>query len=225
VISFHDAASGRAVPFDITDVVLAGYTGRDQEAVKKHVEELAAHGVPAPERVPAYYRTTLDRVTTSDRISVLGDQTSGEAEFVLFESEGQLWVGVGSDHTDRALERDTVRMSKQVCPKVVSSEVWRYSDISNHWDHIVLSSFVGDERPDRVYQQGGVTSLMDPTDIMQGVMARTNSRSDGMLVFSGTLPLVGELAFTKTFAAELSDEEHGLHIRIGYSVDVVEPLD
>jgi len=213
------------VPFDITDVVLAGYAGRDQEAVKRHVEELAAHGVPAPDRIPAYYRTTPDRVTTSDRISVLGDQTSGEAEFVLFESEGQLWVGVGSDHTDRALERDTVRMSKQVCPKVVSSKVWRYSDIADHWDHIVLSSFVGDERPDGVYQQGVVTSLMDPTDIMQGVMARTNSRPDGMLVFSGTLPLVGELAFTKSFAAELSDEEHGLYIRIGYSVDIVEPLD
>lgn len=219
---FVDDRTGAELGFEPRDVVLAGYTGRDQEAVRRHVEELAAHGVPAPERVPAHYRATPDRVVVADRIAVLGSETSGEGEFLVFRSDGDLWIGVASDHTDRAAERDSVRLSKQLCAKPVGRRVWRYADVVGHWPHLTLRSWSGG----RLYQEGPVTALLDPEDILAGSAARARTDPDaGLLVFSGTIPLVGELEHANAFAVELADEEHDLRLRVEYAVEVVEVLD
>lgn len=208
---------------EVHDVVLAGYTGRDQAAVQRHVAELAAHGVQAPARVPAYFRVSPDRVVTSERIIVLGHETSGEAEFVLLSDGRDLLVGVASDHTDRALERLDVAKSKQLCHKVVSREVWRYEDVRSHWDHIVLRAYA--DRQPRPYQEDLVTSLMDPDDILAGVRARTDGSLEGVLVFSGTLALVADIEYASHFAVELIDELHGHALRCAYRIEAIEPLD
>jgi len=49
---FSEADSGKPVPFDLRGVVLAGYTGRDQESVKRHIEELAEHVLYLPRTEP-----------------------------------------------------------------------------------------------------------------------------------------------------------------------------
>lgn len=223
MIRFVEATSGEELPFEIRDVVLAGYTGRDQEAVRRHVEELAAHGVAAPKRVPAFYRVTPDRVVSADRISVLGHETSGEGEFILFRDGGDVFVGVGSDHTDRAVERESVTTSKQLCDKVVAREVWRLADVRDHWDRITLRSFSGDER--KPYQKGRAAALLDPEEILRRVAGRSNAGLEGVLVFSGTLPLAGELAYASKFRVELRDEAEKRHLEVAYTVDVHDPLD
>jgi hypothetical protein len=216
----HD---GAPVDFTPSAVVLAGYTGRDQEAVRQHVEELAAHGVPAPERVPAFYSVTPELVVAADAIDVLGPETSGEVEFLLFHANGELFVGLGSDHTDRGLERESVTHAKQLCPKVVCPEVWRFADVADHWDRLVLRAFVGSER--ELYQEGPAAAMLDPQDILARTEARTGRGLDGVLVFSGTLPLVGELTHANRFAAELHDEVRDARLALDYAVTVVEPLD
>lgn len=224
--AFVDDDSGVEIAFRPRDVVLAGYTGRDQEAVRRHVHELAAHGVAAPERVPAFFRVTTDRVVVADRIRVLGNETSGEGEFLIFRWDAELWIGVASDHTDRGCERNSVRLSKQLCPKPVGPRVWRFAEVASHWDRVVLRSFHGQERPDQLYQEGPATALLDPEVILAGAAERAGADQDaGLLVFSGTLPLLSELAFARSFAVELVDEERDARLRVEYVVDVVEPLD
>jgi hypothetical protein len=220
---FVDAETGEAVEFDAADVVLAGYTGRDQAAVRQHIDELADHGVPVPERVPAFYRITPGLVVAADSIDVLGSETSGEVEFLLLRSAGELWVGLGSDHTDRALERDSVTHAKQMCPKVVASGLWRYADVAEHWDRLVLRSFAGPER--RLYQEGAVTAMLDPEDMLARVAERTGRDPAGQLVFSGTLPLAGELSYDQRFAAELCDERNGRRLSLDYTINSFDPLD
>jgi uncharacterized protein DUF2848 len=220
---FTEAASGKPVPFDLRGVVLAGYTGRDQESVKRHIEELAEHGVPGPERVPTFYSATPNLVMAADSIDVLGSESSGEAEFILFYADGGLYVGAGSDHTDRALERDSITHAKQLCPKVVSSRVWRYADVKPHWDQVTLRSFAGDERT--LYQEGPAAEMLDPQDILARVEKRTGRGLDGVLVFSGTLPLVGELAYADRFEVELRDETSGESLSLQYRVNVTKRLD
>ena len=222
-MQFIEAFTQAAHEVEVHDVVLAGYTGRDQAAVQRHVAELAAHGVQAPARVPAYFRVSPDRVVASDRIIVLGHETSGEAEFVLMFDGGDLLVGVASDHTDRALERLDVAKSKQLCHKVVGQQVWRYEDIRSHWDHIVLRAYA--DRQTKPYQEDLVTSLMDPEDILAGVQARTEGSLEGMLVFSGTLALVADIEYASHFAVELIDERHGHALRCAYQIKSIEPLD
>ena len=220
---FVEAATGEPIPFEIGGVVLAGYTGRDQASVRRHIDELAEHGVPVPERVPSFYSATPNLVVATDSIDVLGAETCGEAEFVLFRSNGELYVAAGSDHTDRALERESVTHAKQVSPKVVSREAWRYAEVAPRWDRIALRSFAGEDRA--VYQVGRAADLLDPEDILARVEARTGRGLDGVLVFSGTLGLAGELSFADRFEVELLDETTGDRLAVQYRINVIDPID
>ncbi len=223
MIRFTEAASGAGIALEPRDVVLAGYTGRDQEAVRRHVAELAEHGVPAPEQVPAFFRVTPELVAVTDRIAVLGLETSGEGEFILFTADGTLFVGVGSDHTDRAVEREDVAKSKQLCRKVVGGRVWRLDDIGPHWDHVILRSYA--DGADNPYQEGPVASLLEPEEILRRVEERTGRTLDDVLVFSGTIPLAGELTYASRFRVELVDELHAMRLEAEYAVEVSDLLD
>ena len=77
-------------------LVVAGWTGRDSAAIEHHIEELAALGVPRPSSVPLYYRMASLLLTQSAEIEALGDQSSGEAEPLLFFSQGEWWLGAVS---------------------------------------------------------------------------------------------------------------------------------
>ncbi|MGH6777287.1 MAG: DUF2848 family protein [Bradyrhizobium sp.] len=85
-------------------LVIAGWTGRDIAALEHHIEELAALGVPRPSSVPVFYRTSVNGLTQTRRLEVLGPHTSGEVEPVLLGLDSDLWLGLGSDHTDRKAE-------------------------------------------------------------------------------------------------------------------------
>lgn len=80
---------------EVTRVICAGYAGRDQESVRKHIEELKALGVPAPAETPAFYSVPPERVTTADSVRVRGRHTSGEVEFVLFKTGSARWSRSG----------------------------------------------------------------------------------------------------------------------------------
>ena len=65
----------------INSVVVAGWTGRNIQAVQHHIDELAALGISPPSQVPLYYRVSNALLTQSDTIDVLGDDSCmvGEA--------------------------------------------------------------------------------------------------------------------------------------------------
>src|SRR5574341_1413948 len=109
-MNFALHAGGRSAPvsLDIRRLINAGYTGRDQAAVRHHIEELKAHGVPAPERTPVLFPKPAALLAQGPTIEVLGGRTSGEAEFVLLVAGGWVLVAAGSDHTDRELEKVSI---------------------------------------------------------------------------------------------------------------------
>src|SRR3954471_7889366 len=88
----------------VRELVIAGWTGRDEAAIRHHIEELAAIGVPRPSSTPVFYRVSAANLTQNERLVVLGDDTSGEVEPVIVADEGGMWLGLGSDHTDRKAE-------------------------------------------------------------------------------------------------------------------------
>src|SRR5262245_53116133 len=105
-------------------LIIAGWTGRDEKALHHHIEELAAIGVPRPSSVPVFYRISTANLTQTARLEVLGSDTSGEAEPVIVSMQDGLWLGVGSDHTDRKAETMGIALSKQLCSKVVGKTLW-----------------------------------------------------------------------------------------------------
>ncbi|NIQ18355.1 MAG: DUF2848 domain-containing protein, partial [Candidatus Aenigmarchaeota archaeon] len=79
---------------------------------KAHIEELRREGIPPPPSVPMLFPVLSHNITTAGQIQVVGSRTSGEAEFVLLLDGENIFVGVGSDHTDRDLERHSIMKSK-----------------------------------------------------------------------------------------------------------------
>src|SRR5215510_1314677 len=106
--------------FQPVELVIAGWTGRDEAALKKHIRELEEIGVKAPKTTPIFYRVAATLFTNAKEVQVSGPDTSGEVEFVLIRTMTDLRVAVGSDHTDRKAETVGVTLSKQLCAKPVS---------------------------------------------------------------------------------------------------------
>lgn len=207
----------RIVRFD--KLVMAGYTGRNQAEVQAHIDELKSHGIPAPDKIPTLFACAPELLTTAPEITVLGESTSGEAEFVLFTDGGEILVGVGSDHTDRKLEETDIPRAKQLCAKTVSREVWRLADVLGHWDELVLRAWVGESGPEQLYQEGPLARMMTPQAILECVKENIKEPLGAAAVYSGTLAIIGgHFQALPYFEVELADPRRGRKLRCAYRV-------
>lgn len=206
--------------FSYHRMVNAGYTGKNQEEVRKHIEELAEKGIPGPKSTPTLYPVVCSALTTIGEIEVYGGETSGEAEYVLLVvNEDEIYVGIGSDHTDRCLEETDIPRAKQICPNVMSRTVWPLSEISNHWDDLLMRSTVVREGREILYQEGPLGALMNPSELMTFVKRTISGPLEKMVIFSGTLGMkTDDFVFADRFTTELIDEKHGRTLAVSYTV-------
>lgn len=197
--------------------VIAGWTGRDAAAVEHHIAELEKLGVARPASVPIFYRVAASRFTTAGAIEVAGGESSGEVEFVLVQHGGRLYVGVGSDHTDRKVETYNVTVSKQVCEKPLAPALWAYEDVRTHWERLVLRSYAcrGGERV--LYQEGTVAAMRAPEELIARY-AGDGGLEDGTIMFCGTLAAKGGIRPAPRFEFELEDPVRDFRIAHGYDV-------
>ena len=73
-----ESRDGRTpVAFDVSDFVIAGWAGRNKEAMEHHIRELEALGVARPAATPTYYRVAAARLTTAGLIEDAGTAGSG----------------------------------------------------------------------------------------------------------------------------------------------------
>jgi hypothetical protein len=196
----------------IRELVIAGWTGRDEAALRKHIRELEEIGVKPPKTTPIFYRVAASLFTFADEIEVSGPDTSGEVEFVLIQTESHLKVAVGSDHTDRKAETIGVSLSKQLCAKPVSAESWRYEEVKPHWERLVLRSWADGQ----LYQEGPVTAMRSPEDLLQ-----RNPLKPGWAMFCGTLAAKGGIRPAQTFRMELEDPVLKRILRHEYRIKVL----
>ncbi|MGA6965197.1 MAG: DUF2848 domain-containing protein [Xanthobacteraceae bacterium] len=203
----------------VNDAVIAGWTGRDAIAVEKHIKELEALGVKRPATTPIFYRVAAARLTTDDTIEAVGESSGGEVEFVLLQDAGRLWVGAGSDHTDREVEKYGVTVSKQLCDKPIASVFWSYEEVAPHWDELILRAHVIEGGKSALYQEGAVTAMMHPQALLE--KHSSTSLRDGTLLFGGTLAAHGGVRPTSEFSFELEDPVLGRKIAHRYRVRVL----
>lgn len=207
----------RLDPKAISSLTIAGWTGRDQAAVEKHIRELEELGVPRPATTPIFYRVSASLATTDDAIEVLGDSSSGEVEPIVVSLDGELWLGIGSDHTDRKAETYGVSLSKQMCPKPLGPTLWRFEDVSDRLDSLELRAFATQDSGRRLYQEGTLESIRPIAQLLElsGVGANP---PEGFVMFCGTLPAIGGVAPASEFEMELRDPATGNALRTTYSI-------
>jgi Protein of unknown function (DUF2848) len=199
--------------FPIHELVIAGWTGRDEAALRKHIRELEEIGVKPPKTTPIFYRVSASLFTYANEIQVSGPDTSGEVEFVLISTERGLRLAVGSDHTDRKAETIGVSLSKQLCAKPVSSDSWSYEEVKQHWEKLVLRSWQDGE----LYQEGPVTAMRSPEDLM----ARYGKLPAGHAMFCGTLAAKGGIRGGSRFRMELEDPVRARKLSHEYRVKIL----
>ena len=201
-----DSVSGESpLALSISRLIVAGWVGKDKTALQQHIEELGKLGVPAPSRTPTYMNLSASILTTSEDIEVVGKVSSGEVECVLIKSSGSIYMGVGSDHTDREFEKYDIPASKQMCSKPLAPVVWDLGDVKNHLDSIKMRSWMTKNRQRCLYQEGQLSNNLSVLEILNGIPAEDHLGIEDFCMFCGTFPTKGEIVIGELFEFEMED--------------------
>jgi hypothetical protein len=196
---FRDEDSGKDIVLPVGRLLVAGFAGRDVSAVEHHIAELAELGVPAPERFPTLYPLGPDLVRQSSILVAQGAGTSGEVEPVVFISGGRRWLAVGSDHTDRDLERTDIGLSKAACLKIVGRSCFPL-DLVTDPDGCLLES----DADGVAYQRGRMASLLPLEDLLSELERNEGLQlAEGDVLFMGTVPVLDAIHPADRFDARL----------------------
>lgn len=210
--------SSENISINIEHCIVAGWAGRDHAAIEEHILELAELGVPRPSDVPLYYRIATNQLTQTPKVQVVGTESSGEAEVLVFNHEGELCVSLASDHTDRALEAHSVALSKQVCVKPTATDAWLYSDVADHWDELQLRAWIIEDNKEVIYQDGTVASLLHPLDLIKKHFGQDQIPANNVMT-CGTVATIGAIRPATTFIMELVDPRLERRIRHEYTIE------
>ncbi|VCU71090.1 hypothetical protein PIGHUM_03170 [Pigmentiphaga humi] len=210
-------AGPRSLDIDIDRLVIAGWTGRDVQAMEHHIQELEALGIPRPARTPMFYRVAAARLGVFDSVQSPGEASSGEVEFMLLRHAGRVYVGVASDHTDREVEAYSVTVSKQMCDKPCADTLWPLEEVHAHWDRLLLHSWIREHGRMTRYQSGPATTMLDPAALLED-MAGFEPFENGTAVLGGTLAAIGGVRPSERFEFELEDPLLKRSIRGGYDI-------
>jgi len=186
--------------FQINHLIIAGWTARDQKAVQIHIDELAEIGVAPPSNVPLYYRASNLLVTQDNLVEVVGEGSSGEVEPLIIKSGGKLFLGIGSDHTDRELEVQSVAFSKQICPKPVSNQLWDFEEVKDHIDQLEMQSWLDEGMGWTLYQTGTLAAIRPLIELIEKADLKENSA-----MLCGTFAAIGGVRKTPKFKMSLVD--------------------
>lgn len=227
------------VHFNVKKVGCSRYAARDVEATTEMLEEIRSDGYSIHEgRGSGICLKSRYLLTTEDAIEVQGHQTSGEVEFVAMAQTDEILISVGSDHNDRSVEKmwtamlgkifDTAK-SKQMVPAVVAKDAWLYRDIKDHWDQIVVKSFVTVSNKKTLYQELYLKDMLH----MDFYLDRTPWLiEDGSVLFGGSggmstdlpsnlyqgQPTMEGLIFPSDFYVEMHDPVLGRSINHAYDI-------
>ncbi len=206
--------------FSCTRMVNAGYVGRNQKEVNRHIKELAEQGIPGPISTPTLYPMAVRELIIAPKIEVLCHKTSGEVEYVLLiKDEHTIYVGVGSDHTDRQLEVTDIPRAKQICPNVLYPIVWPLNEVEEHWDNLIMRSKTVRNSKTILCQEGYLKSLLNPRSLMAFVRSKVTGTLNGMIIFSGTLgALTKEIVFGERFIINLEDPKLNRYLKFEYDI-------
>jgi hypothetical protein len=217
-LTFNVDDKGMLTPLTlaIDQAVIAGWTGRDPVARDKHIAELEAIGIARPATTPIYYRCSARRITQADRIEVSGENSSGEVEFVLIGWQGRIFVGCGSDHTDRKVEAHSVTVSKQMCGQAGGLGAVGTEDVIalGQDDPCALGRH---RRRAGAVSEGTLDAMLPVKDLIDRGFGG-KGLPDGCAMFGGTFAAKGGIRPADRFEFELEDPVLKRKISHGYDV-------
>lgn len=186
-VTFTLHADGKSTEKTIVynQLLAIGYAGRNIAKTMEHIKELEEQlGVPAPKKIPTIFQMSNMLLTQDPDIDFVGNNTCGEVEYIIITQGDEIYIGLGSDHTDRKLESASVPKAKQVCPKPIGHDIWKYSDLKDHWDSIKLNSYQTVDGKEIPYQQGTLADILPVEHLLKELRERIGDVSH-CVIYSG----------------------------------------
>ena len=219
-LNFKVTGSKEPLVIDNYGLIIAGFTGSNREGVEKHLQELREQGIEVPDKVPTFYPISPDLATQKTVIRVSGKKTSGEIEPVLLISKGSYYITLGSDHTDRDIERKTIAGSKASCSKPLSSTAYPLEDAVRFWDHISINSDTYQNGVWKRYQSGNVTDLIQPLKLAALLQKERGTIPENLVMFLGTVPIEGgKFVFSDGFRGSMMNDNSQFSLGLEYMVE------
>jgi hypothetical protein len=129
-----------------------------------------------------------------------------------------VYGAIGSDHTDRDLETDSIPKSKLIYPNIISKEIWFLEDIRGVWDQLLLRSWVIVEKERKPYQEARLSAFLGPDALLNFIKSNVKDKTmDGFLIYSGTVPLLSaQIISGEGFEVELLNPLNQMKRTCGY---------
>lgn len=219
-LTFTVQAGGKETPLSLNyeRVFAIGYAGRNLEKTMEHIKELERDlGVPAPKKIPTIFQCGNYVLTQEKDLVFVGEKTCGEVEYVIVLKNGKIYIGLGSDHTDRELEAQSVPKAKQICAKPICPMLWDYEEVKDHWDDIALNSWQTVDGEEVPYQQGKLADILPVETILKELNERVGG-IDNCVIFSGTVPVLNGFRYGSNFRYEMADAVLGRKLTSDYNV-------
>ena len=207
--------------FPVQRLVCAGWVGKDKQALQAHIKELEEIGIEGPTRTPIHMNFATHLVAVADEVDVISGESSGEVEYVVLLQGGETYIGAGSDHTDRGFEKFSIPASKHMYVKPIAPEVWRLEEVREHWDEILMRSWVTLDGEKLLYQEGALAEILDVDGILGPLPAEDGLGREGLVMFSGTVASKMGMVYGDKFDFELEDPVLKRRIGHGYRIRVL----
>ena len=123
-ITFTLHADGKSTEKTIVynQLLAIGYAGRNIAKTMEHIKELEEQlGVPAPKKIPTIFQMSNMLLTQDPDIDFVGNNTCGEVEYIIITQGDEIYIGLGSDHTDRKLESASVPKARHSASTIANN--------------------------------------------------------------------------------------------------------
>ena len=94
---------------------------------------------------------------------------------------------------------------------------WRLSEVTDHWDDLLMQSWIKEGESWTLYQQGRLAELRTPQDLLSRYLGGA-ALPDGLGMSCGTLSALGGIRPASHFRMALLDEKRGCRIEHEYRI-------
>jgi hypothetical protein len=137
---------------------------------------------------------------------------------VLFHDGKEWLVTLGSDHTDREVEKEDILKSKSICDKPLATDFWRLADLKEDWDNIILRSYVTSNGEKCLYQEDTLEALLAFDVLLEKLDKFGEKDLEHTVIFSGTVPTKNGFIFGDKFEYEIEHPKLNRKIKHHYSM-------
>jgi hypothetical protein len=93
--------------------------------------------------------------------------------------------------------------------------------VAGHWDELLLRSYATIDGERVLYQEGKVTAMRAPQDLLDQFAQRGGRFVDGTAMLCGTLAAIGGIRPAERFEFVLEDPVLGRTLRHAYSIETL----